>query len=332
MAQLQDVREALAEARGELLSKPNVVAVGVGRKTTAGRATDELALVASVVSKQPESRLATAERVPPRVAGLPTDVVVTGPIFALQSRTGRVRPAPGGVSIGHLAITAGTLGCLVRKGGVLQILSNNHVLANSNDAQRGDAILQPGAADGGSDPGDRIALLGDFVPIEFDEPGSDCPVAGAVAGVLNAAAAAVRSDTRLQAVRPLQSENLVDAALAEPLNPGDVSPEILEIGTLAGIAEGTLGLSIQKSGRTTARTTGTIEQVDVTVRVSYGVGRSATFVDQVMAGAMSQGGDSGSVVLDMENRLVGLLFAGSTNTTIINRIQNVFELLDVGLP
>lgn len=332
MAQMDEVREALAEARWELLSKPNVVAVGIGRKRTAGRATDELALVASVVAKEPEARLAAGERVPARVAGLPTDVVVTGPIFALQSRTGRVRPAPGGVSIGHVAITAGTLGCLVRKGGALRILSNNHVLANSNDAQAGDAILQPGPADGGTDPGDRIARLGDFVPIQFDAPGSDCPVAGVVARVLNTAAAAVGSGTRLRAVRSLQSENLVDAALAEPLSADDVTPEILEIGAVAGVAEGALGMAVQKSGRTTARTTGTIEQIDVTVQVSYGIGRSATFVDQLMAGAMSQGGDSGSVVLDMENRVVGLLFAGSTTSTIMNRIQNVFELLEVTLP
>ncbi|MGH7483213.1 MAG: trypsin-like peptidase domain-containing protein [Longimicrobiales bacterium] len=332
MAQLQEVREALAEARRELLSKPNVVAVGVGRKITAGRTTAELALVASVVAKQPETRLAAADRVPARVSGLPTDVVVTGPIFALQSRTDRVRPAPGGVSIGHFAITAGTLGCLVRKDGELRILSNNHVLANSNDAEPGDPIIQPGAADGGSDPADRIGRLSEFVPIEFDELGSDCPVGNAVAGTLNTMASAVGSDTRLRPVRPVQTENLVDCALAEPLDPADVIPEILEIGTVAGLAEGTLDLAIQKSGRTTGHTTGTIQQVDVTVRVSYGVGRSATFVDQLMAGAMSQGGDSGSVVLDMDNNLVGLLFAGSTNSTIINRIQNVFQLLDVALP
>lgn len=50
-----------------------------------------------------------------------------------------------------------------------------------------------------------------------------------------------------------------------------------------------------------------------------------------MAGAMSQGGDSGSAVLDENNRLVGLLFAGSDNSTIINRIEHVFSALDVSL-
>jgi V8-like Glu-specific endopeptidase len=46
---------------------------------------------------------------------------------------------------------------------------------------------------------------------------------------------------------------------------------------------------------------------------------------------MSQGGDSGSAVLDEKNQLVGLLFAGSDTTTIINRIENVFSALGVTL-
>jgi len=332
MAQIQEVREALAAAKGELLSKSNVVAVGVGRKRVGGERTDELAMVASVVCKMPEARLSAAQRIPARVAGTPTDVVATGPIVPLQSRTGRHRPAPGGVSIGHVAITAGTLGCLVWRDDAVHILSNNHVLANSNDAQAGDSIIQPGDADGGSDPSDRIARLTDFVPIAFDESDSDCPTANTVAGTLNALAAAIGSQTRLRPYQPSPGENLVDAAIAEPVDPDDVVDEILEVGTIAGLAEGTLGMSLQKSGRTTGHTTGTIEQVDVTVQVDYGAGRRATFVDQLMAGAMSQGGDSGSVVLNDDDELVGLLFAGSTNTTIINRIQHVFRLLEIQRP
>jgi hypothetical protein len=36
-------------------------------------------------------------------------------------------------------------------------------------------------------------------------------------------------------------------------------------------------------------------------------------------------------VLDQDNRLIGLLFAGSDNSTIINRIENVFSALKVSL-
>lgn len=79
-------------------------------------------------------------------------------------------------------------------------------------------------------------------------------------------------------------------------------------------------------------TTGTILQVDVTASVEYGAGKTATFVDQLMAGGMSAGGDSGSAILNERNEIVGLLFAGSANTTIINRIDNVFSLLQLSLP
>ena len=50
-----------------------------------------------------------------------------------------------------------------------------------------------------------------------------------------------------------------------------------------------------------------------------------------MAGAMSAGGDSGSAVLDMNKRVVGLLFAGSDSTTIMNPIQLVLDALQVQL-
>ncbi|MBA2245937.1 MAG: hypothetical protein H0W11_13355 [Gemmatimonadetes bacterium] len=345
--QLQEVRRALEERRTDLLDRRNVVAVGVGRKVVEGRETDQLAIVASVIAKRPREALPASELIPPTVDGVPTDVVCTGPIFAFQNPTGRFRPAPAGVSLGHVSITAGTLGCLVRKNGRLYILSNNHVIANSNDAAIGDPILQPGPTDGGRDPADRIGRLSEWVPIQFDNGGgggggggSPCAIANAAAGILNAAAAVAGSSTRLRPVRvgaapaaaPAAAANLVDCAIAEPLDQAEVSSEILQIGTIAGLAEGALGMSIKKSGRTTGLTTGTIQQIDVTVQVSYGPGRVATFVDQLLAGPMSQGGDSGSAVLNDANQLVGLLFAGSINTTIMNRIQNVFQALQVSLP
>jgi hypothetical protein len=88
---------------------------------------------------------------------------------------------------------------------------------------------------------------------------------------------------------------------------------------------------IKKSGRTTGLTAGEILQVDVTVNVQYGPGQVAQFSDQLLAGPMSQGGDSGSAVLDGNNRLIGLLFAGSESTTIINRIEHVFSGLGLTL-
>ncbi|MBD3223732.1 MAG: hypothetical protein GF313_03335 [Caldithrix sp.] len=338
--QFEDVQRILTGSRRELLAKRNVVATGIGYKITNGKTTDELSIICSVDRKKSKQQLSATDLVPDHIDNIPTDVFPTGPIYALQARTDKWRPAPGGVSIGHINITAGTLGCLVQRDGIRMILSNNHVIANSNDADIGDPIVQPGPTDGGQYPQDHIANLSDFIPIQFEGDGNGngngiCSIAKSVAAPLNALAMLVGSKTKLYPKRQIAGrqaeENLVDCAIAQPLDDNDVKNEILELGKISGITEGTLGMDVTKSGRTTQVTSGTITQVDVTVQVSYGSDKIATFVDQLMTGNMSAGGDSGSAVLNTDNEIVGLLFAGSSSSTIINRIQNVFSALNIGL-
>ncbi len=326
-----NIKSALAQHRDSLLDKQHVVATGIGYKISAGSKTGDLSIVCSVKKKQPIGKLSARDIVPKALNGVPTDVMETGTIRALQAPTDRFRPAPGGVSIGHVGITAGTLGCIVKKGEQKFILSNNHVIANSNDAQIGDAIVQPGPFDGGAFPQDHIADLHQFVPIVFEGGQSDCSFANSVIEFLNFGCKLINSQTRYNAYTIQAADNLVDAAIAIPLDEGDISDEIFQIGQIGGTAAGDLGMTVKKSGRTTGFTTDEIQQIDVTANVQYGQGRIARFSDQLMAGAMSQGGDSGSAVLNDDNLLVGLLFAGSDSTTIINRIEHVFTALGVTL-
>jgi hypothetical protein len=142
--------------------------------------------------------------------------------------------------------------------------------------------------------------------------------------------------------------NLIDAAIATPINPGDVVRNIKDVGDLIpsetrDITVDDLGEFIRKSGRTTEHTTGYIDAVNVTTTVKYGLGEKATFVDQIVIEQVlaeediSAGGDSGSAVLDRDGRLIGLLFAGSDRdeasgqpaTAIVNPIKHVFNLLDL---
>jgi hypothetical protein len=329
--ELNTIRGILKGNRENLLKRANVVATGIGYKETNGTKTSTLCIVCSVKEKVEPPSLSGQDLVPATVDGMPTDVVRSGVIRAQQAPTGRFRPAPGGVSVGHVAITAGTLGCWVTKNGQKVMLSNNHVLANSNDAEIGDPILQPGPFDSGSFPQDHIANLEQFVPISFEGEPSECSFANAVISVFNLGCQVINSNTRYKVAKVQAEENLVDAAIARPLNPADVKDEVLNIGPIQGSVEGELGMAIKKSGRTTGFTTGEIQQVDVTANVQYGAGQIALFTDQLLAGAMSQGGDSGSAVLDDSNRLTGLLFAGSDTTTIINRIENVFSALGISL-
>ncbi|MCA9920420.1 MAG: hypothetical protein KC445_20835, partial [Anaerolineales bacterium] len=201
-----------------------------------------------------------------------------------------------------------------------------------NNAQVGDPIIQPGGADGGSVNTDHIANLERFCPIDFGtETGSNCGIASTYANIGNAIASLLGSSHRVTVVQANpQAVNLVDAAVARPLNDGDVLDEILNIGAVSGTVEGTLGMQIRKSGRTTGYTTGMITTIEATVSVNYGPGQTATFQNQFVAGPMSQGGDSGSLIVDMNSpRAVGLLFAGSTDSTIFNPIQAVLDCLNV---
>jgi hypothetical protein len=309
------------EVKEALLGKENVVAVGTGYKVKDGVKLEQPCVCVLVERKVPQSQLSEGELVPETVEGAMTDVVEVGRIEALgitaseeprsfidiirfilcflfgifcdeeepPSRTERNRPAPGGVSLGHFAITAGTLGCYVKDAnGALRVLSNNHVMANSNDAQINDAILQPGTADGGSTPADDFATLEAFKPINFSG-----------------------------------GQNVIDAAIAAPILAGDVNLEILEIGIPTGSAEAQLGEGVKKSGRTSGLTTGEVTVIDAMVSVQYGSGKVARFEHQVVSNIESRGGDSGSAVLNSRDQVVGLLFAGSSQTTVLNPIQEV---------
>lgn len=286
--------ESLKENETRFLEKANVVGVGIGEKIKAGISLGCLCLKVYVEKKYPESRLSKNDIIPRKLSRIETDVEEVGKLVAF-GYTGRYRPALGGVSIGHYKITAGTYGCLVKDKatGEILILSNNHVLANSNQAKKGDLILQPGPYDGGKKPKDIIGYLKRWREIGF---GGEA--------------------------------NLVDAAVAKPKNNSLVKPEIMEIGIPRGMVKARLKMLIQKSGRTTGYTVGRIKDVSATVKINYDK-KTALFRSQILTTNISQGGDSGSLVLDMKRRAVGLLFAGSDEVTIVNPIIEVTRQLGI---
>jgi hypothetical protein len=158
-----------------------------------------------------------------------------------------------------------------------------------------------------------------------------CGLAQTYASIGNSIAELLGSKHRLDTFQSNpQATNLVDAAVARPINDSDVLDEILEIGVVQGSVEATLGMNVRKSGRTTELTTGQINLLNATIDVSYGSGRTARFENQLVSGPMSQGGDSGSlVVAGDELKAVGLLFAGSSQSTIFSPIQAVLDCLGV---
>jgi len=253
----------------------------------------------------------TPDIYPTHIDGVRLEVVKTGRIKALAlmnvpwftpmnplqiSRLGRFRPAPGGCSIGHPYVTAGTLGCAIRIGGSLYALSNNHVFAAGSTilnprASIGDPIYQPGVYDGGTES-DTIGNLAWYQP--FNEAG----------------------------------QNLVDAALMKPATDDLLLEEVLDIGAIVGVKTIKEGDLVQKSGRTTAVTATDVIDVNATTQVDYGV-FTLTLTNQIITNYMANGGDSGSALLDMNRNLVGLLFAGSSYVTVHNHIANVLNAIGV---
>ena len=284
---------AVQQAHGNgLMARADVVGTAVGLNP-GGQATLRLFVVSDKVAG-----------LPTQLDGVPVETVVTGMFYAYDT-TDRYRPAPIGVSVGHPDITAGTIGARVRDSqGNVYALSNNHVLANVNDAQLGDSMLQPGPFDGGTDPADKIGELYDFEPISFSGN--------------NTMDAAIASST---------TANLGNATLPEGYGvPGTT------------VVQPTLGMNVQKCGRTTGCTTGQVQEINVTVDVCYEPSGPfclavARFVQQftIGPGGFSAGGDSGSLIVtnNSSKNPVGLLFAGSSTRTIANPIGPVLARFGV---
>lgn len=296
------ISEVQAQESKQILARNNVTGVAIGHKIKNGKDTGDPSLTIFVENKMDKSFLSADELIPSTIGKFKTDVVESGVIFAGSDITlkNKIRPAMGGYSVGHFKITAGTIATCVKDAlpamGVTNryyILSNNHVLANSNDASINDPILQPGPFDGGLNPADRIARLARFVPIKFD---GSC--------------------------------NFVDAAIAEG-DLDDLNREIYWVGYVKGTKAPAVGLVLQKTGRTTGHTTGNITAINATVNVNYGGGKVAKFCNQIITTAMSAGGDSGSLMMDMDNNAVGLLFAGSPAITIACPIAPVLSSLGI---
>lgn len=308
----------------KLLQKKNVVGVAEGEKWSNGKNTHKPALLVFVEKKVPIEDLDPEDIIEKEIDGQITDVVgKSGGFNAMRGRRVRfrrpgtrvrrrprvnvrknptpisnkkrapryntrmrIRPVVGGISVGNPRITAGTLGGIFRdKDNQVVMLSNQHVLAGSNSAQSGEAIIQQGRYDGGKVASHRVGRLKDYIPLKNG----------------------INQDSAIAVVES-QYSNMINYA-----------------GVVKGFRQPKVGLKVKKSGRTTKITSGRIIAVNGTFTVNYGPNEKYTFKNCVVSTFMSQGGDSGSILMDAKNRACGLLFAGSNTMTLYNNINHVVE-------
>ncbi|HMC54387.1 MAG TPA: CARDB domain-containing protein [Gemmatimonadaceae bacterium] len=307
--QSDDVHAALAAQERHtptLMRVPGVLGTAVGLNP-AGRAVLQVLLLDD-----------SPRNIPDVLDGIPVQRKVTGLLMARSDPTTKARPAPLGYSIGHPLITAGTIGArVVNSSGSVFALSNNHVLANSNDASIGDAALQPGPYDGGTSA-DQIGTLAAFRPIDFS-------------GASNTFDAAIAASTtaNLGNATPLDDAyGVPNSVIFDDANNDRVFDDKAHL----------LNVNVEKYGRTTKLTHGRITGINATVDICYEVVvifcvKSAHYTDQLLIGqsGFSDGGDSGSLIVtdNASHNPVALLFAGSTTETIANRIDLVLNYFSV---
>lgn len=289
---------------GDLMHYPNVTGVGIGYRVVGGRRTDEQCIRVYVSEKVPERDL-PAEAVLPRIIdGIRVDVIEAdfqalfgGSDLSLSERRAR-HPIVlvGGVSVGGLSVSAGTLGSTVYMpgSGAQLLLSNWHVLCGRTDCSPGEPVVQPGVADGGTQP-DTVASLWRFALTDR-----------------------------------------VDAAVAAMTMERYLIPWISGIGIVSNTEAARLGMKVRKSGRTTGLTSGTITDLSADVDVRGYPPGTIRFRDQLIAESddgspIALGGDSGSLVVDDSARAVGLLFAGPRDGRhfVANPIGAVVDALDI---
>ncbi|RYG75520.1 hypothetical protein EON80_00415 [bacterium] len=301
------VRAAKQAQLAHLFRQRNVIGMAFGKRLVGGKATDEYAAVVYVMKKTQRTFIPSTLLIPRKVYiggdAIEVDVVETGPVYPL-SFTAKERPAPSGISIGHSAVTAGTLGCLVRDrtDGSTCILSNNHVLAAENAGMPGDAIVQPGIADGGMVGPDNIGTLKRFVNLMGPGAGNNI-VDAAIAGVTNAADVVNQMKNNLMPA-PNADHPAVGLLFAGSCNRTWMNPiadvlaqlNIEMLGGAQAVSRADLAMNVEKVGRTTEYTTSTVMEIDATINISYPNIGTLTFERQITTAWMSDPGDSGSIV------------------------------------
>lgn len=303
-----EIVAARDRAEAVLLRLPNVTSVGIGGRVRAGQRIPELVLKVYVDVKVPADQLAPSERIPSEIEGLPTDVVQMPTVgttaaaapappgrpaipFAKRD-TEKPRPLLGGSQMqGELADTdyMGTLGCIMvstTNAAKAYALTNWHVMQGHNH---------------------RDPTIGDT---KAGQPTNNDSSTKCCSDIIGTLAAGARNNT-------------TDAALIE-LKPGtEWKAEVLEIGPLTDehpVESGEAGThpAVRKRGALSKLSGGVIESVNTTPVTVDGftyqnvmiiTPNANTAVDATDPYFFGQHGDSGAVVVNNANQVVGVFFA-----------------------
>ncbi|MPQ43237.1 hypothetical protein [Clostridium tarantellae] len=302
-------------------NKKNVTGIGYGHKIKKEMSTEEPTLHVFVKEKLPLNQLYPHEIIPKNFLGLKTDVIETGTVTQdiseitigkenselLQELNSRIKPLQGGVNIGPSnSKRFGTLGAVVIDNFTNEpfILSANHVLTKNGKNSKGSNIFQPSRGNYNNIYSgiykdilkkNAVAKLFKWVVLNYDD----------------------------------SADNYVDAALAK-LNPKvKYKNGIYHAGAIRGTKELNLKEWIYKVGASTGWTVGRVLSLHNTVKIELPKGISYTLKEQASTVKFSEGGDSGSIVFDLDEKALGLVVGSSEKYSFFTPIDVILKALNV---
>ena len=272
----------------------------------------------------------------PATVPSPSTVVVTaisqadptktgsGRVQVFQSNSNQVKqtlPVKLGTSGGNIDdksngfCCGGTLGSLIVRNGTFYILSNNHVLARSDQARAGEPISQPGLIDTGCSTSgvQTVANLTSFLNLQTSGANVDAAIAEIIPGAVNT------------------TGNILSLGSTASGSTPDAGPPHQGRGMAA-----TIGENVAKSGRTSGLTCSTVASIGLTTSVTYqtqcngGSSFTVQYTNQisVSGGGFSSAGDSGSLIVDQNTAdPVALLYGGSDTDSVGNPVADVLAAL-----
>jgi hypothetical protein len=332
------IQETLAAGpEKQLRTIPGVVHVSVGLKEKNGKLTDQLCIRVYVKEKKSSQQVPLAERIPSQINGIPTDVHIVRQFFFATDNS-LYRPIHGGIQISnriiglsedgtHTQISRGTLGCCATdstdKAAVL--LGNWHVLY-ANAARDGDKVFQPAPT---SIPDTDLADL----PVRPQDDTNKI-------GVLRRSVISEKVDCAIATIDVSSCCHCCGIHYSNELTGLSVAAKPPR-NTIQGDEPAVSGMSVFKVGQSSLRTEGVVSDANYPAFSITKFGTTYTFsgqmaiqnVDPTVPFAVH--GDSGSVVINLNNKIVGLYFASEADapfTALANHISDVFTALNISIP
>lgn len=343
--QQQLLEDNLQEVKDTLLKISNVVAVGIGVKESGDEFTDEISYRVFVPAKKSIAELAPDEIIPPFINGIRTDVITPYVITNDSDVCGNERwalaehrPLNAGIAISSDSINAGTLGWFGKlTDGTIVLLTNKHVLYGDSNAidKRKLKAAQPQLGDPSNccccTCGSDNAIGEGIIGIRDILPATDTSVDCAIAKISPGLAAGI--------VLKITNESTTEVLKVKGTAAAIVGDKVRKIGARSGFTRGTVVHLGDIAVAAVQDADGTdIDVVQGQVLIIPDAAETYQVKEGVCKFAFSNGGDSGAVILNENDKIIALNWGGDRTTnkvgiTIGSHIQNVLDKLSAnGFP